>query len=132
MKWALLLIPMLLFAATREECAKKLAVFESLEKAYDAVVEAGIASPVSEEIIRDFRKEGGDIYRECQDRMSTTRWYMLGKKIDPGKVNIAKFHVPSLAELKEYAITHPPVVIDYRCGTVIQGGRQPRPGVLRR
>lgn len=132
MKLVMILIPLLLFAATREECAKKLAAFEPLEKSYDAVVEAGMASPVSEKIIRDFRKEGGDIYRECKDRMSTTRWYMLGRKIDPGKVNIAKFHLPSLTELKQYAINHPPVVIDYRCGTVIQGGRQPRPGLLGR
>ncbi len=132
MKRLLLLIPLLLSAAGRQECTEMLEAFAPLEQAYDAVVESGIASPVAEDVIRDFREEGGKIYRECKDKMSTTRWYMLGKKIAPGKVKIAEFHLPSPEELKQYAISHPPVVIDYRCGTVVQGGRQPRPGLLGR
>jgi len=95
--------------------------FVPLEKAYAAVVQAGVASPVSEMVIRRFRSEGGKIYEVCKDRMSTTKWYMLGKKIAPEKVDIASFHLPDVAELKRYAVTHPPVVTEVRCGTIRQG-----------
>jgi len=133
MKIVLLLLPILLFAATKEECTKMLERFEPLEKAYDALTEAKVASPVAEQVIRDFREEGNRIYTACRDKMSTTRWYMLGKKVAPQKVDIAKYHLPSLAELEQYAVSHPPVVTEYRCGTVIQQGiKQPRPGLLRR
>lgn len=119
--FSLLLFPMLLLAATRHECAQMLERFAPLEKAYDAVVESKVASPVSEQVIRDFRHEGASIYGECKDKMSTTRWYMLGKKIKPYGVNLAKFHMQSVAELKSYAINNPPVITEVRCGTIQQG-----------
>jgi hypothetical protein len=53
--------------------------------------------------------------------MSTTRWYMLGKKIKPYGADLAKFHMESIAELKRYAINNPPVITEVRCGTIKQG-----------
>jgi len=127
MKFFLLVVPLALFAATREECAQMLEEFAPLEKAYDAVVQSQVSSPVSEKIIKEFRRKGGVIYAECKDKMSTTPWYMLGKKIDPKEVDIAKFHLPSAAELTQYALSHPPVIIKNLCGT-IQQGVHPLPG----
>lgn len=126
----LIIVPMLSLAATREECAQMLERFAPLERSYDAVVESEVASPVSERIIREFRHEGARIYGECKDKMSTTRWYMLGKKIKPHGVDLAKFHMQSVAELKSYAINNPPVITEVRCGTIRQGihplpGRKP-------
>jgi hypothetical protein len=121
MKLFLILVPVLLFGATREQCAQMVKDFEPLEKSYDAVVASGVASPVCEKIIRDFRREGGTIYTECKDKMDTTPWYMLGKKIKPYGVDIEKFHLDSPADLTRYALSHPPVVTEYRCGTVTQG-----------
>jgi hypothetical protein len=117
----LLIVPMIVFAATWQECTQMLERFEPLEKAYDAVLESSIAAPVSEKVIRDFRREGARIYSECKDKMSTTRWYMLGKKIKPYGVDLAKYHMPSVAELKRYAINNPPVITEVRCGTIKQG-----------
>ena len=117
----LFIVPVLLFAATRQECTRMLEAFAPVEKAYDAVVEAEVPSPTSEKVIRQFRNEGGKIYKACKDRMSTTAWYMLGKKIAPEKADIAAFHMESAAELTRYAITHPPVVTEVRCGTIQQG-----------
>jgi len=122
----MLVIPLMLSAATRQECTQMLKPFSALEKAYDAVVQAGIAAPASEKVIGDFRREGGRIYAACKDKMSTTRWYMLGKKVNDGRVAAAAFHMPDVAELKRYAISHPPVVTEVRCGTVRQGIHLPQ------
>ena len=116
-----MIIPLMLSAATREECAKRLEQFAPLEKAYDAVVASGIASPVSERIIRDFRREGERIYNDCKNKMSTTPWYMLGKKVQSYDVDIAKFHMESFAEVRQYAISNPPVITKVVCGTVTPG-----------
>ncbi|UFS62278.1 hypothetical protein LOH54_11580 [Sulfurimonas sp. HSL-3221] len=121
MKLFFLIVPMLLFAATRQECARMVEAFAPVGKAYDAVIEAEIPSPASEKVIRQFRSEGGKIYKRCKDRMSTTLWYMLGKKISSDKTDIASFHLENVAELTRYAITHPPVVTEVRCGTIQQG-----------
>ncbi|WP_345972475.1 hypothetical protein [Sulfurimonas diazotrophicus] len=121
MKLFFLIVPMLLIAATRQECARMVEAFAPIEKAYDAVIEAEIPSPASEKVIRQFRSEGGKIYKVCKDRMSTTQWYMLGKKIDSEQADIASYHLENVAELKRYAITHPPVVTEVRCGTIQQG-----------
>ena len=127
----MLTVPWLLFSATREACTERYERFRSLEAAYDAVVEAKIASPVAVEVIEAFRKEGGEIYRACRDRLSTSTWYMLGKKVEDRKVDIAKFRLQSLEDLKRYALTHPPVVTKVLCGTVTQGGRLPQPRRMR-
>jgi hypothetical protein len=119
--FSLLIVPMIVFAATRQECAQMLERFAPLERSYDAVVESGVAAPVSEQVIKEFRHEGARIYGECKDKMSTTRWYMLGKKIKPYGVDLAKYHMPSVAELKRYAINNPPVITEVRCGTIKQG-----------
>jgi len=121
MKLFFLIIPILLSAATREECAQRLKRFAALEKAYDAVVASGIASPVSEKVIRDFRREGGGIYADCKDKMSTTPWYMLGKKVQSHDVDPKKFHMESILELRNDAISHPPVITQVVCGTVTPG-----------
>jgi len=118
MKYILLLVPLALLAATREECAQMVKDFAPLEAAYDAVVQSQVASPVSEKVIADFRRQGSVIYTECKDKMSTTPWYMLGKKVDPNSVNAGAFHISSVAELTQYAINNPPVVTKYICGTV--------------
>ncbi len=115
-------MPVLVIAATREECTQMLKRFAPLEKAYDAVVQSKVASPVSEQVIAAFRRDGEIIYTECKDKMSTTPWYMLGKKIRADAVNIANFHMQSVKELRQYAITHPPVITNYVCGSVIPGG----------
>jgi len=117
----LLIVPLLLSAATREECAKRLEAFAPLEKAYDAVVASGVASPVSERVIREFRREGESIYTDCENKMSTTPWYMLGKKVRSYDVDIAKFHIESFAEVRQYAISNPPVIMKVVCGTVKPG-----------
>ena len=121
MKLFFLIIPLLLSAVTREECAQWLEQFAPLEKAYDAVVASGIASPVSERIIRDFRRDGERIYNDCKNKMSTTPWYMLGKKVKSYDVDIAKFHMESFAEVRQYAISNPPVITKVVCGTVTPG-----------
>ena len=124
----LIIVPMISLAATREECAQRLERFAALEKAYDAVVESKVASPVSEKVIRDFRREGGAIHAACKDKMSTTRWYMLGKKIEPYDVDIAKFHMENAAELRQYAVSNPPVVTEVRCGRILPGVHLPEKG----
>lgn len=95
--------------------------FSSVEAAYDAVVQSGVAAPASEAAIRRFRKEGGHIYEVCKDKMPTTAWYMLGKKVRSDKVNIAMFHLESPEEIRRYAIAHPPVRTVVHCGSVRQG-----------
>lgn len=120
-----LLLPPLLFALSREECAHRLEKFTPLEKAYDAVLQSKIAAPYSEETIRRFRKEAGQIYTLCKDRMSTTRWYMLGKKAKDDKVDLRQFHLESANDLKNYAISHPPVIVKYLCGSIRQGTHLP-------
>ena len=122
----IVLTPLLLIAATREECAKRLERFAPLEKAYDAVIASGIASPVSEKVIKDFRREGGGIYADCKNKMSTTPWYMLGKKVQSRDVDIAKFHIQSVVELRTYAINNPQVITQVVCGTVTPGVRPER------
>ena len=119
-------MPLLLSAATREECVERLKRFAPLEKAYDAVVAAGIASPISEKVIRDFRTEGSGIYTDCKDKMSTTPWYMLGKKVQADDVKVEQFHMESAMELRSYAISHPPVIVNTVCGTVTPGANPPR------
>lgn len=119
MRFFLLLVPMVLLAGSREECARMLEHFASLEKAYDAVVQAGVAAPASETVIRRFRSEGENIYAVCQNKMSTTRWYMLGKKVRSDKVAQGDFHMQTPAELERYAISHPPVITEVRCGRII-------------
>lgn len=121
MKLFFLLIPMILFAASREECSRMVEAFAPLEQAYDAVVQAKVPAPASVEVIRRFREEGEHIYTVCKDRMSTTQWYMLGKKIKPYNVDIAAFELESPGDLTRYAISHPPVKTIVRCGTIRQG-----------
>jgi hypothetical protein len=118
----IVLFPLLLTAATREECAQRLKKFAPLEKAYDAVIQSGVASPASEKVIKDFRRVGGGIYADCKNKMNTTPWYMLGRKVQSRDVDLAKFHIQSVAELKRYAISHPPVITKVVCGTVSPGG----------
>jgi len=119
-------LPLMLAAATREECAQMVKDFAPLEAAYDAVVQSQVASPVSEKVIADFRRQGGLIYTECKDKMSTTPWYMLGKKIEANAADTAKFHMESVAQLTSYATNNPPVITKYICGTV-SNPSQPTP-----
>jgi len=126
MKYFLLLVPLALLAATREECAQMVKDFTPLEAAYDAVVQSQVASPISEKVIADFRRQGNIIYTECKDKMSTTPWYMLGKKIEANAVDTRQFHMESVTELTTYAINNPPVITNYVCGTVSTPG-QPTP-----
>lgn len=112
---------MVLSALTREECSGMLERFDAVELAYDAAVLSKVAAPATVEAITRFRKEGKYIYNTCKDKMSTTRWYMLGKKVNDSKADIAKFRLESVSELTRYAITHPPVIIKNLCGTIRQG-----------
>ncbi len=127
----LLLFPLFLSAMTREACQKRYESFKALEKAYDAVVQSKIAAPVSVEVIEKFRKEGREIYAECRDKISTSTWYMLGKKTEDAKVDSRKFRLQSLAELKQFALSHPPVVTRVLCGSVQQGVPLPTPRGIR-
>lgn len=117
----LLTLPLLLFAATREECSRMVEAFAPLEQSYDAVLQAKIPAPESVRVIIAFQKEGAKIYEVCKDKMSTTKWYMLGKKVKDHNVDIARFRLESVSELKSYALTHPPVKIINLCGSVQQG-----------
>lgn len=123
MKYSIL---MLLFALqtalfAREECASMVADFEATEQAYDAVVKAGVAAPAAEKVIAEFQKTGREIYNTCKDKMSTTRWYMLGKKLKASRVNAEDFKMMSLVELQRYALSNPPVITKYYCGSIITG-----------
>lgn len=121
----LMVLPLLLLGATREECSRMVEAFAALEQSYDAVLQAEIPSLESIRVITAFRKEGAKIYEGCKDKMSTTKWYMLGKKVKERNVNIAKFWLESVGELKNYALTHPPVKIINLCGSVQQGVNLP-------
>lgn len=115
------LLPLMLLAESREACTRMVEEFASVEAAYDAVVQSGVAAPASEAAIRRFKKEGAHIYEVCKDKMSTTAWYMLGKKVRSEKVKSGTFHLESPEELRRYAITHPPVRTVVHCGSVRQG-----------
>lgn len=122
---AILLLTASLFA--RETCAELVASLEATEKAYDAVVKANIPSPVSQKVVREFQQQGNNVYNVCKEKMSTTKWYMLGKKLNREKVKASDFYVRSLEEMKQFAISNPPVIVERRCGRIIQGGPKPTP-----
>jgi hypothetical protein len=126
MKWLfLILVPLVAFGESREACARMLERFAAVEAAYDAAVTSKVAAPATYDAITRFRKEGAHIYAVCKDKMSTTRWYMLGKKINDPKVNALQYVLESPANLKQYAITHPPVIVQTLCGSIKQGVHLP-------
>lgn len=126
MKWFfLIVVPILALAASREECGEMLERFSVVEAAYDAAIASKVAAPATRKAIDDFRKEGGHIYAVCKDKMSTTRWYMLGKKVKDPKVDVSKYLLESPSDVTRYAISHPPVIIQNLCGTIRQGVHLP-------
>ena len=117
----------MLSAMNREECIKRFEEFKVLERAYDAVIAADIAFPIAETVITDFRREGEALYVGCKNKISTSTWYMLGKKVRTRKKNIRDFHLESPQELVIFARSHPPVVTRVLCGSVTNGGASIQP-----